>query len=99
MVPFAFGRAGRCRGAGRLEGDLPRYAAQRPRPDARLRSVAATEEEGVRSVRPTAMVLGAAGVTRTLDLLITNQLLYQLSYSSVLQPGGQRRRRAESMKV
>jgi hypothetical protein len=26
---------------------------------------------------------GAAGVTRTLDLLITNQLLYQLSYSSV----------------
>ena len=28
---------------------------------------------------------GAAGVTRTLDLLITNQLLYQLSYSSIAE--------------
>ena len=27
---------------------------------------------------------GAVGVTRTLDLLITNQLLYQLSYNSTL---------------
>ena len=49
----------------------------------------AVGEGQVRPVRPTAMVRGAAGVTRTLDLLITNQLLYQLSYSSVLQPGRQ----------
>ena len=29
------------------------------------------------------MLFGAGGVTRTHDLLITNQLLYQLSYTSV----------------
>ena len=29
------------------------------------------------------MLFGAGGVTRTPDLLITNQLLYQLSYTSV----------------
>ena len=30
------------------------------------------------------MLFGAGGVTRTPDLLITNQLLYQLSYTSLL---------------
>ena len=29
------------------------------------------------------MLFGAGGVTRTHDLLITNQLLYQLSYTSL----------------
>ena len=29
-------------------------------------------------------IFGASGVTRTPDLLITNQLLYRLSYTSVL---------------
>jgi hypothetical protein len=33
-------------------------------------------------------VVGAAETTRTSDLLITNQLLYQLSYSSLEASGG-----------
>ena len=35
---------------------------------------------------------GAGGRTRTPDLLITNQLLYQLSYTSVAALPGQRKR-------
>ena len=31
---------------------------------------------------PTGFYYGAGGVTRTPDLLITNQLLYRLSYTS-----------------
>ena len=33
-------------------------------------------------VEPLPLAVGAGGVTRTPDLLITNQLLYQLSYAS-----------------
>ena len=31
------------------------------------------------------MLFGAGGVTRTHDLLITNQLLYQLSHNSIFR--------------
>ena len=34
-------------------------------------------------MRETAYIYGAGEVTRTPDLLITNQLLYQLSYSGI----------------
>jgi hypothetical protein len=39
------------------------------------------------------MFFGAGGPTRTGDLLITNQLLYQLSYTSA--PGARRRARRD----
>ena len=40
--------------------------------------------------------VGAGNVTRTRDLLITNQLLYQLSYSSEGFPPIQKRKTLES---
>ena len=42
---------------------------------------------------------GAGDGTRTRDLLITNQLLYQLSYTSILMDGSNRARTCDILLV
>ncbi len=41
-----------------------------------------TQTQKIKDFRRSPLFFGAGNVTRTRDLLITNELLYQLSYSS-----------------
>src|SRR5512137_1354154 len=72
------------RASGRLVGHGAACQVRRtcPRPLGSAPETKGEETTGRRRALRPASVLGAAEWTRTTDLLITNQLLYQLSYSS-----------------